>query len=271
MSRTLLIAAAFLGVGMVFALLASREGDSGGSSESGVAISVFAASSLTDAFREAGRAFEAANERTAVKFNFGSSSALAVQINEGAPADVFASADLPQMAVVERGAGVEAVVAPFATNRLVVVAPPREGPVNTLADLAKPGVRLVIAQRDVPVGRYAREVLGKLEATNGFGSTYERDVLTNVRSEEANVKAVLGKVQLGEADAALVYATDGAAAGRDLRIIAIPDAANVAAEYAIGVVATTGNRATAQAFVAFLVSAEGQAILRKWGFGEGRR
>lgn len=230
-------------------------------------ITVFAASSLTEAFREAGAAFERANPGTKVTFSFAASSALAVQINEGAPADVFASADANQMKSVT-DEGNAAAPTTFAKNTPVVVVPKDGTAVTAFADLAKPGIKLVLAGKDVPIGRYSREILEKASGPGGISPDFSERVLANLKSDEANVRAVLTKVQLGEADAGIVYKTDLASAAEDVRAIEIPAAYNVVAEYPIAVVGGTKNEATAAAFVAFLRSAEGLAILEKYGFAK---
>jgi len=230
-------------------------------------IIVFAASSLTDAFQEAGRAFERAHPGAKVTFNFASSSALATQINEGAPADLFVPADLVQLKVVmDAKNAFEAQM--FVTNELVVVTPAKGGAVTGFADLARPGVRIVLAGRDVPAGRYAREVLTRASTLDGaVAPDFAAKVLANVRSEEANVRAVLTKVQLGEADAGIVYRTDANAAGKDVAVLEIPPAFNVQARYAITVTKQAKNVTTAEAFVEFLFEPQGQKILAKYGFG----
>lgn len=228
-------------------------------------ITVFAASSLSEAFKEVGAAFEKANPGTEVTFSFAASSALAVQINEGAPADVFASADTAQMKnVIDQGNAEEPTV--FATNTPVVVVPKDGKAVATFADLAKPGIKLVLAGKDVPIGRYAREVLAKASGTGGISPDFSDRVLANLKSEEANVRAVLTKVQLGEADAGVVYKTDVGAAANEVRVIEIPTAYNVVAEYPIAVLKASKNQVTAAGFVAFIRSAAGQAIMEKYGF-----
>lgn len=231
-------------------------------------ITVFAASSLTDAFTEAAKAFHARDPGVAVQFNFASSSALATQINEGAPADVFASADQAQMQVVADRSGV-ADPAVFATNVPVVVTPKGSAAVRSFADLAKPGIKLVLAAKDVPIGKYARDVLQRASGAGGIAPDFATKVLANLKSDEANVRAVLAKVQLGEADAGIVYVTDIGAAKDDVNRIEIPAAYNVVAEYPIAVLKPSKAPTAARAFVTFLRSAEGQAILQKYGFQPG--
>ncbi|MGE5595490.1 MAG: molybdate ABC transporter substrate-binding protein [Hyphomicrobiales bacterium] len=227
---------------------------------------VFAASSLTDAFNDLGNAFEAEYPGTKVTYNFASSSALATQINEGAPADVFASADLAQMKVVT-DAGNAGEAKQFATNRPVVVVPKSGSPVAAFEDLAKSGVRLVLAAPEVPIGRYARDILANASASGGISPDFSDRVLANLESNEANVRAVLTKVQLGEADAGIVYSTDAAVAGDDVRVIDVPEAFNVIARYPIAAVTDSENPSGAAAFVAFVLSDGGQAVLKKYGFG----
>lgn len=229
-------------------------------------IAVFAAASLTDAFEDAATAFTRLYPATKVSFNFASSSALAIQISEGAPADLFASADQVQMEVVAGKRGIEEPRV-FATNSLVLAIPRNGRAVAGLADLAKPGLRLVLAAKDVPAGRYAREALDKATAAGPYGSGFSTRVIANVRSEEPNVRAALTKVQLGEADAAIVYTTDLAAARKDARGIEIPAPYNVAAQYPIAIVRDSKNQVAAAAFIDFLLSPEGRELLNKYGFG----
>lgn len=231
-------------------------------------ITVFAASSLTDAFKAVGSAFEKANPGTKVSFNFAASSTLATQINEGAPADVFASADSAQMNVVaDKGAtGPQAI---FATNVPVVVVPKDDDVVKSFADLAKSGVKLVLAAPDVPIGHYARQILTNASsASGGINPNFSATVVGNLVSNEANVRAVLAKIEVGEADAGIVYATDAAAAKGDTRTIAIPEKYNLIAQYPIAAIKTSKHVDIANDFVAFVLSNDGQAIMQQYGFGK---
>jgi molybdate transport system substrate-binding protein len=226
---------------------------------------VFAAASLTDAFKEMRTAFEAANPGTSLTFNFAGSQTLRTQIEEGAPADLFASANIDQMQVLVVD-GMIRSEAPriFLTNQLVVIVPPHNpASVRNLPDLARGGLKLDLAAPDVPVGSYARQALDKMNAS--FGGGFEARVLANVVSEEDNVKQVVTKVQLGEADAGIVYTSDAMAAP-DVGRIAIPANLNVIAQYPIAPLGHAEHPALAEAFVDFVLSAEGQAILAKWGF-----
>lgn len=233
-------------------------------------ITVFAAASLADAFTAAGEGFEAANERVSVTFNFAGSSALATQINEGAPADVFASADTAQLRAVAEEDGVDAQ-ATFATNLPVVVVPAGSDTIRTFGDLAHSGYSLVLAGEDVPIGRYARQILANASVAGGLGAGFSASVLANLRSNETNVRAVLAKVQLGEADAGFVYRTDAASVADEVDVIEIPPEFNVVAQYPIATLTGSGNPDAAAGFVQFILSDEGQAILAEFGFGPPRK
>jgi molybdate transport system substrate-binding protein len=227
---------------------------------------VLAAASLTDAFGDLARAFERARPGTRVELGFAGTSLLRAQIEQGAPADVFASADALHAAALEKQ-GLLEPPRPLTHNRLVVVTPALDPLVQGLADLAKPFTRIVLANGSVPAGRYALQMLARAADDGRFGSDFATRVRVNVVSEETNVRAVLAKVALGEADAGLVYATDAASAPGHVLTIAIPDQLNVVAEYSVGVLARSERRAVAQAFVEWALGPEGQAILRSHGFG----
>jgi molybdate transport system substrate-binding protein len=219
-------------------------------------ITVFAAASLSGAFNELGDAFTAANPAVDVTFNFAASSELAAQIGEGAPADVFASADEANMTKVIDRAGTAAAPEVFATNRLeVIVAPGNPLGITGLADLADPDLIFVTAAPDVPIGEYAREVLANAGVT------------PTPKSLEENVKAIVSKVVLGEADAGIVYATDVRAAGSDAEGVTIPAELNVVAAYPIAVPSGSTSPESAAAFIDFVLSPEGQSILDSYGFG----
>jgi molybdate transport system substrate-binding protein len=234
-----------------------------------ITLNVFAASSLTAAYGEIGKAFQAKYPWVTVTFNFAGSQALATQINNAAPADVFASANNTQMGVVTKAGRIDAAAPkPFVKNRLVVVFP-KANPANiqTLQDLAKPGLKLVLADKTVPVGQYALAFLDNAVKDASFGANYKTDVLKNVVSYELDVKSVLSKVELGEADAGIVYNTDAATDTKGLTgQLAIPDALNVIAVYPIAVIKDSKNLDMAQAFVDYVLSADGQATMVKYGF-----
>jgi molybdate transport system substrate-binding protein len=230
-------------------------------------LTVFAAASLTGAFGEIGKAFEAANPGVTVTLNFAGSQTLRTQIEQGASADVFASADHKNMdTMVTESLIADGKYQDFANNLLVVILPPKNpANIQTLQDLAKPGIKLDLADASVPVGNYARQALTNLSKDATYGADYSTKVLANVVSNETDVKQVVSKVDLGEADAGIVYVTDAQAA-LDLKTIAIPDNFNVIAKYPIAVVAKSPNADLAASFVAYVISPDGQAILQKWGF-----
>jgi molybdate transport system substrate-binding protein len=228
-------------------------------------LTVFAAASLNDAFREIGNAFEKAHPGTAVQFNFSGSQDLSTQLQAGALADVFASANVEEMQHVI-DAGLVALDAPqvFVHNRLVVILPAgNPAGLMALADLAQPGLKLVLAAEDVPAGRYARQALENLNAA--YGADFKLRVMANVVSNETNVRQVVTKVGLGEADAGIAYRSDTTAAP-DLKTIDIPDEYNVTAEYPIAPLQSATHLQLAGEFIQFVLSAEGQTILQKWGF-----
>ena len=231
-------------------------------------LTVFAAASLSDAFNEIGRRFEAAYPGVSVVYNYAGSNQLATQIGQGAPADVFASADQTQMAAAVASGRVDAAAPQLlATNRLVVVYP-ADNPAGIMAlpDLARPGTLLVLAAEAVPVGRYTLAFLDKASADPAFDAAYRDGVLGNVVSYEENVRSVLNKVALGEADAGIVYASDLVGV-EGVERLDIPDALNVSAAYPIAALNDSGQGDAAAAFVAFVLGAEGQAILADYGFG----
>jgi molybdate transport system substrate-binding protein len=233
---------------------------------SGANLTVFAAASLTDSFTEIGRAFDAKND-TKTTFQFAGSQVLRTQLENGAKADVYASANATQFdPLVKSRLVLNGGI--FTKNRLVVIVPKRgAGNVKTLADLAKSGVKLVIADKSVPVGGYARQVFMNLEKSGQYGRDFNARVLKNVVSEETNVRQVALKVQLGEADAGVVYTTDVTPTLAPSVIqLAIPARFNVIAMYPIGVLKSSSNADAANAFLSFVRSAEGQKILLKWGF-----
>jgi molybdate transport system substrate-binding protein len=209
-----------------------------------------------------------ANPGTKITYNFAGSSALRTQITQGAQADVFASADTANMAPVVQAGDIAGDPSIFAQNRLVIVVPANNpGNVNSIKDLGNPGLKLVLAQEQVPVGNYARQSLAKLSVDPTYGSDFKDKVLANLASNELNVKDVLAKVQLGEADAGIVYATDAASADQSkIKTIDIPDQFNIIAQYPIGVVKSGSNPDGAKAFIDYLLSPAGQAIMAKYGF-----
>jgi molybdate transport system substrate-binding protein len=231
-------------------------------------ITVFAAASLTDAFNQIGDDFSTANPDASVTFNFAGSPALVTQLEEGAAADVLATAAQSNMdAALDKQLVADAGVT-FARNRLVIIVPSdNPGGVTTAQDLSKSGLRLVLAAAEVPVGRYARESLARFSADAMYGAGFTDAVLANLVSEEPNVKAVVTKVQLGEADAGIVYVTDVTDdVSGDISQIEIADQSNVIASYPIAVTAEADAPDVAQAFIDYVLSDAGQATLGEYGF-----
>jgi molybdate transport system substrate-binding protein len=234
-----------------------------------VELTVFAAASLAEAFSDLGDRFEAEHPGVIIVFNFAGSNQLAAQINQGAPADVFASANRPQMQVaIDGGRIVSGTQRTFVRNRLVVIYP-KDNPAGlaTLQDLAKPGMKIVFAAKEVPVGQYSLDFLDKAAQDAGYGTTFKDGVLANVVSYEENVRAVLSKVALGEADAGIVYTSDMSAGNAEqVGRIDIPDTLNTIATYPIAVLSDSPHLESSQAFVDLVLSQEGQEVLEKYGF-----
>jgi molybdate transport system substrate-binding protein len=231
-------------------------------------LTVFAASSLTDAFEDIATAFEAENAGVDVVYNFAGSSTLSAQLAEGAPADVFASANNAQMNAARSADRIGGRPRAFVKNRLVLIVP-ADNPAGiiTLRDLANDGVLLVIAAPDVPVRTYTDTMLQRLAADAAYGEDYSAAVMANVVSEEENVRQVSAKVALGEADAGIVYISDVTPDISDQVIaIPIPDYLNTIATYPIAITNDTPNPELAQAFVDYVLSDAGQDVLVSWNF-----
>lgn len=231
------------------ALLAGCGSSGGGATGAADDVTVFAAASLTEAFQDAA---------PGATFNFAGSDQLAFQIEQGAPADVFASAS-PKYAEALRDEGLVLAPRVFATNRVVVIVP-RANPagIRTIADLARPGVKLVVGDPGVPIGAYTRKALAALGLDAALG---------NIVSQEQDVKAIVAKVAIGEADAGLVYRTDVRPVASRVTALPVPAAAQPVVEYEIAVVASARHRAAADAFVARILGGPGGAALRARGFG----
>ncbi len=231
-------------------------------------LTVFAAASLTDAFTQMGKELETAHPGLKITFNFAGSQTLVTQLDQGAPADLFASANQTQMKDAQSKGLIAGEPAIFVKNRLAIVVP-RDNPagIASPADLAKPGLKLVLAAPDVPVGRYARQSLCEMgKDTAAYGGDFVARVAGNVVSEEQDVREVLAKVELGEADAGVVYVSDVSPdATAKVKLIEIPAPVNVLATYPIAPV-KGGNAALANAFIAYVLSPAGQATLQQYGF-----
>jgi molybdate transport system substrate-binding protein len=244
---------------LVLALVAAACGgdeDDGGSGGGGDGITVFAATSLTEAFTDIGAAFQGTDDGAPVEFSFDASSALVTQITEGAPADVFASADTANMDKLTDADLNGSDPAIFATNLLTIIVPKgNPAGVTDVEDLANPDLKVVLCAEEVPCGNYAHQILDAAGVD-----------VTPVSLEE-NVRGVVTKVTSGEADAGIVYVTDVTAAGDAAEGVEIPEDINVVAEYPIATVGESESQEVGEAFVDFVTGDEGQEILARYGFG----
>ena len=270
----LLNAAAALLLGSL--LLAGCGGPAAGSgapSSESAEVTVFAAASLTDVFQEAADSFSRSGHTGIVVFNFAGSQQLTGQLREGARADIFASADEMQMqAAVEAGRIEKMSVKTFACNRLMIgygrgvtgssaAAPGLE----SLLKLAQPGHKIVVGAEAVPIGQYTRQFLANAEQDDRFGPSFRAGFEANIVSEEQNVRGILSKLQLGEADAGVVYASD-LVGETDLQRVEIPADLNISAVYPIALTRDSRQPEQAAKFVSFLFSEEGVAVLESHGF-----
>jgi molybdate transport system substrate-binding protein len=218
-------------------------------------VTVFAAASLTTAFQALANAFEKQHSDLHMQLNFAGSSMLVQQIQQGAPADVFASADEANIQKLVESGDVVGTPRLFARNRLqVIVGAGNPKRIAMLADLAKSGLTIALCGPTVPCGRYAAEAFDKA------------GVAVPAASQELDVKAVVSKVAMGEADAGIVYVTDLRAAGGAVEGVDIPESANVVARYPMAVLKHAPNQPAAETFVAYVLSAEGQQVLTSFGF-----
>ena len=231
-------------------------------------LTVFAAASLAESFQALATAFEEEHPGIEVAFNFAGSQTLRTQLEHGAEADVFASANWQHMAQVKESGLLGNVPEYFAANRLAVAVPVDSDAVQALADLARPGVSVAIAAAEVPAGAYTRESLNLLAASDAFSGDYASAVLANAVTNETSVRGVAQKVALGEVDAGIVYETDALAAqyAHAIRTLEIPLQFNPAAQYPIAALSTTNELETALEFIKFVQGDSGQAILREYGF-----
>lgn len=227
----------------------SSAGDGGGTT-----LTVFAAASLTESFDALKTTFESAHPGTTVALSYGGSSTLAEQINQGAPADVFASASATTMQTVTGAGKAAGDPATFANNILTIVTPPDNTSVSTLADLAESDVAVVLCDPAVPCGAVADKMFGSVGMT------------PHVVSREADVKSVLAKVESGDADAGIVYVTDAKAAGDKVREVEIPASQNQSTAYQIVAVEDSPNAGLAGDWITMVTGDEGQSVLKEHGF-----
>ena len=241
-------------------------GSGGGGNKEGGTLTILAASSLTDAFRELGNTFEKENPGTTVKTSLGASSDLLVQIQQGAPADVFASAAEEEMDTAKKDGLVAGKPEIFVKNREVIMVPKgNPASIDGLEDMAKPDIKLVLAAKDVPAADYAVEILGK--ANKEYGPDFEQDVLSNVVSRESDVRASVNRVVVGDADATFGYASDNTPDIRDkVKVIPIPPELNIIATYPIASLKDAKDPELAKKWVDLVTSEEGQKVLEKWNF-----
>ncbi|PJF44354.1 MAG: molybdate ABC transporter substrate-binding protein [Phototrophicales bacterium] len=229
-------------------------------------LTIFAAASLTDLFTELGHNFEAQHKDVRVRFNFASSSQLATQINNGLRGDIFASANESQMEFIAKKGHIEAPPIIFAQNSIVLIVSKHSSiEISDISDLEKDGIRFITAIEGVPIREYTNKLLANLSQSDVYGENFARQVFNNLVSEEINVRQLVIKVALGEADAAFVYASDITPEIQDsLTVITIPTEHNIIARYTIAVLDSSSQKALAQEFIAFILSAD--ATLEKWGF-----
>jgi molybdate transport system substrate-binding protein len=262
--RTPIPAAAAAAALLLIACGGEAEGErAAGSPPAPRPMSVSAAASLTEAFTACGR--ELAGEGLRPRFSFAGSDELAAQIERGVTPDVYAAADaeLPRR-LFDAGKVEEPV--PFASNRLVAIVPAGSSAVRRLEDAARDGVTVVVGDPEVPIGLYTRTVLESLDGAEGLPEDFSRRVLRNVRSNEPDVKGVVGKVRQGAADVGFVYVTDARPVASDVRVLDVPAAAQPRVTYEIAVVKGAENPHGARAFVESAVSGACQAALRARGF-----
>ena len=229
-------------------------------------LAVYAAASLKDAFGTIRADFERAHPGTSVVSSFDASTALRAQIEQGAPADVFASADMKNPQALADEGLTTGPPTPFAGNRLTIVVPSgNPGAIGSAYDLARPGIKIVAAGEEVPITKYAAQVVANLAAQPDAPCDFAASYAVNIVSREDNVRQVLAKIELGEGDAAIVYVTDAVAAG-SVETVVIPDAANVTATYGAVVIGGSPSQVLASDFMAELIGPTGQATLASFGF-----
>jgi molybdate transport system substrate-binding protein len=245
---------------------AASTGTASGPPAASASLMIYGAASLKGALDKAKTAYEAANPGTTLTISTDSSSALETQIEQGAPADVFLSADQTNpKKLIDKGLADGAAVT-FAGNKLTIVVPTANpAGITTPADLAKTGVKVIAAGDTVPITKYATMLVANLAKESGYPANFVAAYTANIASKEDNVKALIAKIELGEGDAGIVYVTD-AKASTKVKTIDVPPSANVPATYDGVVIKASKNAAAAQAFLAWFAGPDGQAILKDLGF-----
>lgn len=246
---------------------ASPGSEASGAADGDGSLTVFAAASLTDAFGELGEEFKG-QTGAEITFNFAGSSVLATQIQQGAPADVFAAADEVQMENVASEDLLAGDAETFVENREVVVVPgDNPAGIEEFGDLSKPDVRLVLALDEVPAAEYALEILGNASEDEEYGPEFEEAVLGNIVSREEDVRAAVNRVVIGDADATFGYASDVTPDIRDeVEVVEVPEDLQVVPTYQIAVLENSEDPELARAWVDLVLSEEGQQIFEDWGF-----
>jgi molybdate transport system substrate-binding protein len=239
---------------------------SGSPTTAPAALTVYGAASLKGVLDKVKTTYEAANPGTTLTISTDSSTTLETQIEQGAPADVFLSADTTNpKKLVDKGLAAGAAVT-FAGNKLTIIAPnANPAAITSPKDLAKTGVKVIAAGDAVPITKYATQLVANLAKESGYPADFAAKYTANIASKEDNVKAIVAKIELGEGDAGIVYVTD-AKASTKVTTVDVPDAANVPATYAGVVVKASKNAAAAQAFLTWFAGPDGQAILGSFGF-----
>ncbi|HEY4189595.1 MAG TPA: molybdate ABC transporter substrate-binding protein [Candidatus Limnocylindrales bacterium] len=262
-----LFVAACSGAGATTAPSAAAPSSASQAAGSGSAnLTIFGAASLKGVLDKAKTAYEAANPGTTLTVSTDSSSALETQIEQGAPADVFLSADTSNPKKLVDGGFASGAATTFAGNKLTVVTPTdNPGGLTSPLDLAKSGIKVIAAGDDVPITKYATQLVANLAKQAGAPANFVDAYNGNVASKEDNVKALIAKIELGEGDAGIVYVTD-AAASKKVKTIEIPDDANVPATYSGVVVKASRNQDAASKFLTWFAGPDGQAILQSFGF-----
>ena len=236
------------------------------SSSAPAALTIFAAASLKGVLDKAKTAYEAANAGTTLTISTDSSATLETQIEQGAPADVFLSADTSNpKKLVDKGL-VDGAAVTFAGNKLTIIVPTANpARITSPKDLAKAGVKVIAAGDAVPITKYATQLVANLAKEAGYPADYAARYTANIASKEDNVKAIVAKIELGEGDAGIVYVSDAKASNK-VTTIDMPETANVPATYEGVVVKASKNAAAAQAFLTWFAGPKGEAILATFGF-----
>jgi molybdate transport system substrate-binding protein len=251
---------------VIAAVFCACTSSTGPSSSAALGLTVFAAASLTAVMEKAKEAYEAANPGLTITVAPDSSAALATQIQEGAPADVFLSADTTNPQKLVDGGFTSGDPVVFAGNELTIITPTdNPGGIASPMDLARDGLKVVAAGDEVPITRYATQLIANLAKEPGYPADFAAAYASNVVSKEDNVKGVVTKIELGEGDAGIVYVTDATASGK-VGTVEVPDGANVPASYAGVVVKASPSQDAAAVFLEWLAGPDGQAILAEFGF-----